>query len=114
MHAPLSITALGVPVDLRFHGPRAAEARAALASRWALCARTELQPGARTVDVRFGTATAVELDGSTVGGTDLSRLMVEVTHAITFHLGRRPQRRALEQTWLSAPARCRPAGAGRR
>jgi hypothetical protein len=84
MDPALMLTALGVPVDLRFHGPLAAEARAALASRWSLCARTEAVPDARTIEVTLGREIAGDLESREVGGTDLARLMVDVTHRITY------------------------------
>jgi hypothetical protein len=83
MDAPLLITALGVPVDVRLHGTRAAEARAALAPRWSLCARTAPDPGARAIDVFLGEETS--RSGPTrVAGSDLAQLMVDLTHQVTF------------------------------
>lgn len=83
MDAPLLLTALGAPVDVRFHGPRAAEARAALAPRWSLCARTAPDPGACSIDVTLGEEVATETGSPQVGGSDLPRLMVDLTHQVT-------------------------------
>jgi hypothetical protein len=83
MPAVLPLTALGVPVDLRFHGPRADEAHAAFADRWRLCARP-FGSAERSVQVTLGEEIPGSPEDGTIGSTDLRRLLMMATQRVTY------------------------------
>ncbi|HMD11502.1 MAG TPA: hypothetical protein VKG90_04135, partial [Marmoricola sp.] len=88
MPAVLPLTVLGVPVDLRFAGPRAAEAYDAFAPRWALCLRDNGASAERAVTVTLGGPDGGSNGGSnedgTIGSDDLPLLLQLATQRVTY------------------------------
>ncbi len=84
MPAVLPLTVLGVPVDLRFEGPRAAEAYDAFAPRWSLCHRDDDGPAQRSVRVTLGGPESGSNEAGTIGSDDLRRLLQLATQRVTY------------------------------
>ncbi len=88
MPAVLPLTVLGVPVDLQFAGPRAAEAYDAFAPRWALCLRDNGASAERAVTVTLGGPDGGSNGGSnedgTIGSDDLPLLLQLATQRVTY------------------------------
>ena len=84
MPAVLPLTVLGVPVDLRFEGPRATEAHDAFAPRWALCRRDDTEPAERSVRVTLGGPDSGSNEDASIGTDDLRSLLQMATQRVTY------------------------------
>ena len=84
MPAVLPLTVLGVPVDLRFTGPRTGEAYDAFAPRWALCHRDDGTTAERVVTVTLGGRDRGSNEDGTIGSDDLRLLLQLATQRVTY------------------------------